>query len=117
MVLAARVLLGILAVGLAAAGGAADDKKPQTIPNWGTVTDPVGDCSVKAEGDKLRITVPEGPLDLAARPAPRRQADRVVQPRRQGMDRGQGDYRELPREGPRRRRGREHRRQAAHGGV
>jgi regulation of enolase protein 1 (concanavalin A-like superfamily) len=64
MTRASRVLLAVLAAGLLAAGAAADDKKPQTIPDWGTVTDPEGDCTIKADGQKLRITIPEGTHDL-----------------------------------------------------
>jgi regulation of enolase protein 1 (concanavalin A-like superfamily) len=64
MVLTRRLLVGALAAYLIVGGVAAQEQKPQTIAGWGTVTDPDGDCAVKAEKGKLTVTVPEGTHDL-----------------------------------------------------
>lgn len=35
-----------------------EDKKPREVKDWGTVTDPEGDCTIKEEKGKLTISVP-----------------------------------------------------------
>ncbi len=44
--------------------GRGDDKKPQEIKGWGTVTDPDGDCTVTEGKGKLTIKVPGSLHDL-----------------------------------------------------
>jgi regulation of enolase protein 1 (concanavalin A-like superfamily) len=46
---------------------AAQDKTSQTVGGWGIVTDPAGDCTVKAKNGKLTVTVPGAVHDLNAR--------------------------------------------------
>jgi regulation of enolase protein 1 (concanavalin A-like superfamily) len=64
MILSRRVLFGTLAACLIAGGAAFQDRKPQTIQGWGTVTDPDGDCTVKQDKGKLTVAVPGGTHDL-----------------------------------------------------
>lgn len=53
-----RYALGlVVALGLSVFASS-EDKKPQEIKGWGTVTDSEGDCTVKEEKGKLTITVP-----------------------------------------------------------
>jgi hypothetical protein len=47
-------------------GTVAEEKKPQTIKGWGTVTDLRGDCTIKEEGGKLIVEVPGSVHDLNA---------------------------------------------------
>lgn len=61
-----RILFTILVAFLLARGVIGEDKKPQTIEGWGTVTDPLGDCTIKGEKQKLTVTVPGGTHDLNA---------------------------------------------------
>src|SRR5262245_21462329 len=58
------VLCGVLALCLVPGGPTAPDQKPETVPGWGTATDPVGDCTFKADAGKLTVTVPAGTHDL-----------------------------------------------------
>jgi acetyl esterase/lipase len=53
-----------LAGGPSAGPAVTADKKTQTIEGWGTVTDPDGNCTVKAEKGKLTVTVPGALYDL-----------------------------------------------------
>lgn len=57
------VCAGLLACSLAT-GIKAQEKNPETIEAWGTVTDLLGDCTVKADGQKLSVHVPGGTHDL-----------------------------------------------------
>jgi regulation of enolase protein 1 (concanavalin A-like superfamily) len=45
-------------------GAGAGAEAARTIAGWGTVTDRAGDCTVREEGGKLTVTVPEGTHDL-----------------------------------------------------
>lgn len=47
-----------------ATGVKAQEKNLQTIEGWGTITDVLGDCTVKADGQKLSVRVPGGTHDL-----------------------------------------------------
>ena len=58
LVCASPLLLAGVAVG--------EEKKPQIIDGWGTVTDRTVDCIVKKQGAKLSVTVPGGIYDLNA---------------------------------------------------
>ena len=53
MVFSRQILLGTLGACLLFGCLDAEDKKPQTIEGWGTVTDPNGDCKVKHESKNL----------------------------------------------------------------
>ena len=64
MAFSRQILLGTLGACLLTGCLVGEDKKPQTIEGWGTVTDPIGDCTVKQEKQKLSITVPGGTHDL-----------------------------------------------------
>jgi regulation of enolase protein 1 (concanavalin A-like superfamily) len=57
------VCAGLLACSLAT-GAKGQEENPQTIEGWGTVTDLLGDCTVKADGQKLSVRVPGGTHDL-----------------------------------------------------
>lgn len=49
---------------LLATGINAQDKDPQTIGGWGTLTDLLGDCTLTADEQKLSLRVPGGTHDL-----------------------------------------------------
>src|SRR4051794_23079640 len=49
---------------LPAAAAPAPEKKAHTVPGWGTVVDPDGDCTVKWEKGAVTITVPGTHHDL-----------------------------------------------------
>jgi regulation of enolase protein 1 (concanavalin A-like superfamily) len=57
-------LLVALLAAFVLASAHAQDKKPQTIKDWGTVVDPDGDCRVKEQNGKLTLTVPGTYHDL-----------------------------------------------------
>jgi regulation of enolase protein 1 (concanavalin A-like superfamily) len=57
-------LLATLVVAVFLTASDAQDKKPQTIPGWGTVVDPDGDCRVTKENGKLTMKVPGAYHDL-----------------------------------------------------
>jgi len=57
------VCAALLACSLATCVNAREENV-QTIKGWGTVTDLLGDCSVKADGQKLLVRVPGGTHDL-----------------------------------------------------
>jgi regulation of enolase protein 1 (concanavalin A-like superfamily) len=59
-----RLVLAILLAILVTVGADGQEKKLQVIEGWGTVTDPLGDCSARLEERKLIVTVPGGTHDL-----------------------------------------------------
>ncbi|HEX5444546.1 MAG TPA: DUF1349 domain-containing protein, partial [Pirellulales bacterium] len=59
-----QVLLAMLIAILVTVNARGDDKKPETIEGWGTIIDPLGDCTIKREKQKLVITAPGGTHDL-----------------------------------------------------
>jgi regulation of enolase protein 1 (concanavalin A-like superfamily) len=67
MIATRRCFVRALAACLLAGTAVAHENKSQTIPGWGVVTNPDGDCTVKAERGKLTVTVPEGTHDLNAK--------------------------------------------------
>jgi hypothetical protein len=73
----ARLWLLALAATVLTAAASADDKKPQVIEGFGTVTDPDGDSTVKAEKGKLIVIVPKTQHDL--RPPQSMNAPRILQ--------------------------------------
>jgi hypothetical protein len=64
--MASRYRILMLCVGACLLAGAAPvpDKAPGTIPGWGKVTDPDGDCTTRGDKRKLTIKVPGGTHDL-----------------------------------------------------
>jgi hypothetical protein len=66
MILSSRSLLLCAAATLLVAVAGADNNSSKPVAGWGTLTDPEGDCTVKAEKGKLSITVPGGTHDLNA---------------------------------------------------
>ncbi|HWB14576.1 MAG TPA: hypothetical protein VG826_35455 [Pirellulales bacterium] len=64
MNLSRRLLFAALLATLVTGGAEGEDKKLQIIEGWGTVTDPLGDCSIESEGPKLIVKVPGGTHDL-----------------------------------------------------
>lgn len=59
-----RIVCAALLACSLAAGVEAQEDNAQTIKGWGTVTDLLGDCTVKADGQKLLVRVPGGTHDL-----------------------------------------------------
>jgi Zn-dependent protease with chaperone function len=58
------------------AGGAdVRGKDCESLPAWGQVIDPDGDCRIQKDGDKVTMTVPGRPHDLSAR---RKNAPRIL---------------------------------------
>jgi hypothetical protein len=51
---------------LLASAVTAEEKKPQIIGGWGTLTDRTGDCVIKKQDGKLSVTVPGGRYSLNA---------------------------------------------------
>ncbi len=52
------ILVLVMGLHLSASLGRSEDKKPQTIPDWGEVVDPTGDCKVLGKAGIVTITVP-----------------------------------------------------------
>ncbi|HEV3258345.1 MAG TPA: DUF1349 domain-containing protein [Gemmataceae bacterium] len=61
-----RLLALSVAVCFIAGAAVVRDEKPRTLKGWGKVTDPDGDCTVKAGKGKITLTVPGGTHDLNA---------------------------------------------------
>lgn len=57
------LLFPVFLIGLAAYAGT---RSPRTIPDWGQVIDPDGDCTVSAKDQTLTITVPGTTHDLSS---------------------------------------------------
>jgi hypothetical protein len=62
-----RLLILAIIAGLIILVGYLTAQKTKTIHGWGTVIDPINDCTVKEEASKLTITVPGGTHDLNAK--------------------------------------------------
>jgi len=61
-----QIILLASLIGLAVHAPCADTKTVQSIPGWGEVTNPDGDCTFKAEEGKITITVPGGIHDISS---------------------------------------------------
>jgi regulation of enolase protein 1 (concanavalin A-like superfamily) len=71
-----RLVLPALALCLIVGPAATQEDKPKTLEGWGAVTDPSGDCSFKAEKQRLVVKVPGSIHDLNPRTG--MQAPRVL---------------------------------------